>query len=244
MPTTLGPNTNAPPGILHNRCLLCVGEDREALLEALSRAGKPQAIRQCRYRSYEFWRFTDFSTILSGIGTGCLEPLLFEILRPAVIQKIVLIGTAGSMAGADVEAGQAYLIDPAWPAGTGIDSEVQQLPLHPRWKLPRGLKRASGVSTDFYYGFSPAILSGNYPTKGHRLRGLFEEHQRRGTELVDMEVAQFYYFCMCFGRSTLEYAAVKAPANAVGSQGQQLSYTLRAIGSCLTTAFRLLLGGA
>jgi len=240
MQTSLGPNTNAPTDVLDERCVLCAGEDRDELLETLGAANPRQAVAHSRYRSYEFWRFGDFCMILSGIGTGCLEPLLFEILRPGIVQKIVLIGTAGIMPGAKVEMGEACLIDEAWPAGTGVDGEAAQLPLRPRCNPPANVRRASAVSTDFYYGFSPAVLSVRYPIQGGRLRALFEEHQRRGTQLVDMESAQFYFFCMYFGASTLEYAALKAPTNLAGCGDQQIPHNRTALANCLQTALRLL----
>ena len=43
MPTTLGPNTKAPLSVLHERCLYCAGEDRRELLQALAKAGPPDA---------------------------------------------------------------------------------------------------------------------------------------------------------------------------------------------------------
>ena len=177
---------------------------------------------------------------LSGIGTGCLEPLLFEILRPGIVRRIVLIGTAGIMPGAKVETGEACLIDEAWPAATGVDGEAAQLPLRPRCNPSANVRRASAVSTDFYYGFSPAILSGLYPIQGGRLQSLFEEHQRRGTQLVDMESAQFYCFCKYFGASALEYAAVRVPTNLAGCGDQQILYTPSALVNCLKTALQLL----
>jgi purine-nucleoside phosphorylase len=246
----LGPNTNAPPGLLHERCILCAGEDPDVLCEALRKAGDPERVPTFRYRGYAFWRFSDFCVVLSGIGTGCLEPLLHEVLlyeldSARLVRRVVLIGTAGSMPDIDVKTGEAYLIDKAWAAGTGIDAEAEKLlPLQPRSKPPQGVPRASSVSTDFYYGFSKDILSGKYPTKGKTLRKLFKKHKRQATQLVDMEVAQFYYFCECFGDSSLQYAAVKAPANAVGNHHQQLDNTLQALGSCLTTAFLLLFEGS
>jgi purine-nucleoside phosphorylase len=193
-----------------------------------------------RYRGYEFWRFADFCMILAGLGSGSLEPLMFEALRPGIIRKIVLVGTAGSMPDAQVELTAAHLIDPAWPAATAIDGEVGELPLRPRWSRPTSIKTASGVSSDFFYGFAPRVLSNDYPIRTRHLRALFEQHLRLGTQLVDMEAAQFYFFCTYLGGSSLEYAAVKAVANAVGGEAEQSPNTRKAIANCLTLAFRLL----
>ena len=258
---TLGPNSKAPPSVLHERCLYCAGEDRRELLEALAETGPSDARAKAQahldagraeeiasddrtahwyYRSYEFWRFHDFCLMLSGIGTGCLEPLLFEVLRANVVRKIVLVGTAGSMPGSKAALGEAYAVDRAWPAGTGIDGEVRDLPLTPRWDLTHIDKTASSVSSDFFYGFAPGILDGTYPIDRGPLKTLFAEHLRRGTELVEMEIAQFYFFCQNFGGKDLQYLAVKAVANAVGSEGQQAANSRLAIVRSLETAFRAL----
>jgi nucleoside phosphorylase len=261
VPKTLGPNTEAPPSVLHESCLYCAGEDRRELLEALAETGPPDArqIAQVHlglgrpesrddsepathwyYRSYEFWRFRDFCLILSGIGTGCLEPLLYEVLRVNVVRRIVLIGTAGSMPGSKAALGQAYAIDRAWPAGTGIDGEVSELPLRPRWAIRETMQTSSSVSSDFFYGFAPAILEGKYPIDHGRLKVLFEEHLKRGTELVEMEIAQFYLFCRNFGGNDLQYLAIKGVSNAVGSEAQQSVNSLAAVASSLAGAFRAL----
>jgi len=257
---TLGPNTQAPPSVLHQRCIYCAGEDRRELLQALERAGPPHAhealntqpaseqrtgtgsapISHWHYRSYEFWRFQDFCLILSGIGTGCLEPLLFEVLRANIVRKIVLVGTAGSMPGSQVAQGEAYLVDRAWPAGTGIDAEASELPLVPRWDLPATASKASSASSDFYYRFAPAIVQGTYPIHHGALKKLYEEHVRRGTELVEMEVAQFYFFCQNFGAADLQYLAVKAIANVVGREDEQSVNSQAALIRTLATAFKLL----
>jgi len=257
VPTSLGPNTNASPSLLHERCIYCAGEDRGELLQALAETGPPETQREAKeyltsplagadqparhwyYRSYEFWRFPDFLLMLSGIGTGCLEPLLYEVLRPRIVRSIVLVGTAGMMPTGKAVLGEASVVDRAWPAATGIDGEVAELPLAPRWQPSQGERTASIVSTDFYYGFAPAILEGKYPARG-RLKALFEEHRQRGTDLVDMEVAQFYFFCRNYGDDALQYLAVKAAANALGGGEQQMIHTGAALRNCLATAFRLL----
>jgi purine-nucleoside phosphorylase len=236
----------------------CAGEDRRELLQALAEVVAPEVQREARdylgspiagttaydphwlYRSYEFWRFRNFSLVLSGIGTGCLEPLLYELLRPGIVRKIVLVGTAGMMPSGKAALDEACAIDQAWPAATGIDAEVAQPPLAPRWELSQDERTASAVSTDFYYGFAPAILEGNYPAGQGPLKALFDEHLRRGTDLVDMEVAQFYFFCGAYGDPALQYLAVKAAANAVGRGEQQMIHTGAALRNCLGTALRLL----
>ncbi len=148
----LGPNTNAPAELLSRRCIVVAGEDRrhvQALLGA-------SAVSSHAFRGYEFWKQPELTLILSGIGTGCVEPLLWEIMRPRIVDETVLIGTAGKMPAAAVEVGQPYVIADAFLAGTALDGDGLHQPLRPRWQLPKDLSVASCVSTDLFYGFGPA----------------------------------------------------------------------------------------
>lgn len=220
--SNLGPNTAAPLSVLSGDCILCSGEDRQEFLAALRAAGLNNPRVHSQYRGYEFWRFDSCSAILTGIGTGCLEPALWEILQPGVVKRIVLVGTAGTLPGATVETGKAFLIDRAWPAGTGIDAMALDLPLRPSWNVTPNLPTATSVSTDFYYGFSPKLGTAAYPLQHSRLQEMYDRHIRDGTELVEMEVAQFYFFCGLLGDKSLQYAAVKIPVNSVSQVEQQL----------------------
>ena len=253
---TLGPNTTAPSSVLHENCIYCAGEDRRELLQAFAETGPAHACKRVKeylrritkadapvdgefgpdwyYRSYEFWRFPDFCLMLSGVGTGCLEPLLYEVLRANVVRKIVLVGTAGAMPEGKAELGRAYNVNPASAAGTGIDAIIGERQLPSRWQTELG-ETASTVSTDFYYGFAPGVVRGEASVHQR-----FEDHRQRKTDLVDMEVAQFYFFCENFGSDHLQYVAVKAAANAVGRGEQQPLNTGIALRSTLRAAFLLL----
>src|SRR6202035_4323689 len=94
---SLGPNTNAPVELLSSQCVLCVGEDRRTLLDAALDAGLDMKGPHFGYRCYEFWNCGGLLVVWSGIGTGSLEPLLWELFKPGTIQQIVLVGTAGRM---------------------------------------------------------------------------------------------------------------------------------------------------
>jgi purine-nucleoside phosphorylase len=236
---TLGPNTNAPADLLAPHCILCCGEDRATLLAAAERAGLGGFTAHFAYRCYEFWKRDDLLLILTGIGGGCLEPLLWEIFSLATIDKIILVGTAGKMPESSATGG-VYLVEEAWSAGTGLDGERLDWPLRPRWDDRCGLPEASSVSTDFYFGFSPRIESGDYPFSSGLLRSSYLLHKDRRTDLVEMEVASFYAFCATFPGRPSQYIAAKAVSNAVGQDDEQVPNSQRALVDAITAAKTLL----
>ena len=236
---TLGPNTNASIEVLRPRCILCAGEDRDALWQALADAGVREVRRHSSYRCYEFWHGSDLLIIWIGIGTGCLEPLLWEILRPRVIEQLILVGTAGRMPDAITEVGLVYVVDQAWLAGTGLDRERIVTPLRPRWPNLGGHPLASCVSTDFFYGFAPRNLESPYPLNAVRLLADFDEHVRKKTGLVDMETAQFYALCSAFAQEDCQFIAVKGASNTVGQLDEQLPNTPGVLTKSIGLARRL-----
>lgn len=236
MSQRLGPNTLAPVEVLSHRCILVAGEDRRDVVPLLKAPADPSHA----FRNYEFWKQPDCTLILCGIGTGCLEPLLWEITRPGIVREIILIGTAGKMPLADIKLGQPHAITQAFLAGTGLDGESLSEPLTPRWELPPSIPTASSVSTDFFYGFAPRILAESYPFAQGNLRKSYEHHLERGTHLVEMEVAQFYAFCNTFGDKELRYLALKGASNELGDDGQQLAESSGVIARCMALAKRLL----
>ena len=58
--------------------------------------------------------------------------------------------------------------------------------------------------------------------------------------MVDMETAQFYYFCQFLGSPVLQYAALKGPANYIEGSEQGL-HSLTVLRSAVRVALRLLL---
>ena len=229
---TLGPNTNAPPNLLSPRCILVAGEDRRNLLYLLP----SQENASHAFRGYEFWKQPEFTLILCGIGTGCLEPLIWELTRPGIVRELVLIGTAGKMPNASVEVGQPYAVIQAFLAGTGLDGEPLDETLTPCWPLPPTIPAASSVSTDFFYGFGPRLLTGEYPFADGALRERYLDHCRRGTSLVEMEVAQFYAFCRAFGGKGLRYLAIKGVSNELGDDARQIAESRTVITRCMEMA--------
>jgi hypothetical protein len=104
----LGDNTNATSSHLERQVLLCAGEDSNELMHALPTDSLEIQLTH-EYRCYRFWRCrsrTDknrsFALVWTGIGTGCIEPLLCEVLSENTpVEQIVLVGTAGQLASFD-----------------------------------------------------------------------------------------------------------------------------------------------
>jgi hypothetical protein len=232
--SSLGPNTNAPPELLSPKVLLVCGEDRRELLPFV-RSPTSHA-----FRCFEFWKEVGFTLVLSGMGTGCVEPLIWELTRPGIVREIVLAGTAGKMPGTRVPIGQPHEVSEAFAVGTALDGERISLPVKPRWARPTGLSSARSVSTDFFYGFAPRIQAGDYPLQGGSLAAGYAEHWARGTPLIDMEVAAFYCFCERFGDAGLQYLAIKVPSNELGADAQQIEETPQFMPRCIRAALKAL----
>jgi len=251
------PNTRVGDSLLHEKLVLCCGEDPTELMLALPSAEAPHACHE--YRCYRFWRFESFTLAWSGIGTGCLEPLLYETLvvepNPA-IREIVLVGTAGALPSQrSVVHGRAYLIDEAYLGGSALTIPEHDLrllragksirPLTPRLgtmdrkDVIEGLEIGSVVSSDYYYGFSKDSRSGQLRDRDEHLREAVESAWNK-IHMVDMETAQFYYLCDSMSSDRLSYAAVRGPANTVGKFHEQVSFSLQVLRSSLEVAFRLL----
>ncbi|HYB40660.1 MAG TPA: hypothetical protein VEL75_02760 [Candidatus Methylomirabilis sp.] len=242
--TVLGPNTNAPASILRGAVILCAGEDRAEMLAAFAHQGFARPLRVHRYRCYAFMDFGEFTLIWTGIGTGCLEPLLVEILRGDLedvqVRRIVLMGTAGLLPYARLETGRAYLVTQAYAAATALDAAHIRMPLRPALSVPVRAPTATSVSTDFYYGFTPALIEGSYAAATPGLVAAFRAHADLDA-MVDMEVAQFYFLCEAMGGDRgLQYAAVKAPTNSVTDVAQQTATSRAALEVCAAAALDLL----
>jgi len=209
--------------------VVCCGEDAAELIEAVRRVSGRSPRQLHEYRCYRFWEHESGGLIWTGIGTGCLEPLLWEVLKPGLVQQLVLIGTAGRHPGSQTALGQAYFIDRATPWFSAVDTFYDQQPFRPRWRqpLPPGLLTASTTSTDFYYDL-PAQRGGSRfaPPK---------------TELVEMECAQFYLLCSSYSSGIdLSFAAIKGPANDLGRGHVQVTNSLDALCACWKQALALL----
>jgi hypothetical protein len=238
-PFAAAPVSHILPDNLSGRVILCLGEDEADLLHPFRNIGK-KPLNVGRYRSYKFWKYDDFTLILGGIGTGTLEPLLWEILSPCVIKKIVLIGTAGGVTERAPEKGKAMTISEAWPCGTSLDAEVGMNPVRPRWRGKVCSASCTIASSDYFYGYSDRVLDGTFTA----CQGAFKERYktiRDRADMIDMEVAGFYYFCPFFDRTgELEFVAVKGSSNGLGLGGEMNAYAGEVMDDCARQAMEML----
>jgi hypothetical protein len=231
------PNAALVPDHVRSSVILCCGEDKEAFVTALAAAGlSVPATPASEFRSYTVWPLPQVTVILASIGTGSLEPLLFELLSLGCVERIVLVGTAGSLGPRRLPLGAAYPIAEAWLSGTGLDREVLDQPLRPHWPLMPSGPVAALVSSDFYYGFSPSQRPGDYR---QRLPALSRDFARLSaiTDLVDMEVAQFYALCRLIPEQPgLRYLAIKGASNSVENHAEQNAHAPSVLLHCLQKA--------
>jgi len=238
------PNAQIHPDQIRPAVILCCGEDKRVLLDALGGLGLPAGAAVSEFRSYAVWTFPAVTVVLSAIGTGALEPLLYELLITGRVERIVLVGTAGRLCAERLPLGVGFPIREARVAGTGLDRECGDRALRPEWpEFPEG-PSATIVSSDFYYGFSPALAPGDYR---HRLAGVRSAYERLSVEvdLVDMEVGQFYALCRLIPDAPgLRFIAIKGAANAIDNHAKQNTHAPSVLRDCLEKALRLLgLGG-
>lgn len=238
-PNPAKPNTGVRTGMLSKETILCCGEDAVELLSAFQ-GWTPQ--EEWVYRCYRVWKFTRFTLIWTGIGTGCLEPLLFEILQPSSIKSLILIGTAGALSDR-MRTGQPYLLSLAELGPTAITPHVPPLPLVPNWPSAqlRHLAPATIISTDYYYGFTrhPNSFSRRLIVADANLSNAIPKLAQ--ADLIDMETAQFYHFCRALRGQTLRFLALKGPANPAADPFQQTLHSRPLLHRLATLSLSLLL---
>ena len=238
------PNTGVDDSFLSADIVLCCGEDWNELLLALSNVTSEWAHLYHEYRCYRIRKFPQFSLIWSGMGTACVEPLLYELRSASFIRNIVLIGTAGATSTKRVRLGEVYIAKPAFLAGTAVKTLIQTLPLVPRFPkimlAKTNLRTVSIASTDYYYGFSTDADSETLRAEDLSLRQavniLFNS-----VDLIDMETAQFYYFCQAlFHHGSLSYVSLKGAANFLAGQALQTTHSLEILRKAIAASFLLL----
>jgi hypothetical protein len=193
-----------------------------------------------QYRCYKLWKFDSFTLILAGIGTGTLEPVLWETLTTGVVRRIVLIGTAGLVRDGAPCMGRAMPVGEAYSCGTGVDADAGEAPLRPRWPGLEGMRTCSIASSDFFYGYSDRVLDGTF----RACQGAFRERYMRIkplADLIDMEVAGFYYLAPHFApEGRLDYLAIKGSSNALGKGEEMNGFAQSVMDDCVEQAFALL----
>jgi hypothetical protein len=243
------PNTGLPAEFMQRDMIICSGEDPGELKEAIASVFGRRRRRVHEYRNYRAWRFTDppITIILSGIGTGCLEPLLFEILDkshlgPQVPRRLVMIGTAGYRGAGEL--GQVFLVDGAYTVGCAVALEDQNLPVRPSFaRLDRvDLPRAEELSTDYYYAATENPKD-ERKARAQKLNPALREGLSKywtKAELISMESAQFYHFASVYGPDGTEYVALRGVANRADEFETQAGYSRQVLVDALGQARALL----
>jgi len=145
------------PDTLSEDIVLSCGKDPVELLQCVAHATDESVPEVESYRGFGCVRFPAFSVVWDGMGTGTLEPLLWELLQCEKIRRIILVGTSGLLAPSTNFLGRAFLITEAYLAGTALDEERIAQPLRPWF---RGIGKVGEwpsttiVSNHFYYGFA------------------------------------------------------------------------------------------
>jgi len=239
------PNTGVSDALLSEKVIICCGEDATELLWALRSVRTRAETAYHEYRCYRFWKFEEFTLVWSGIGTGCIEPLLFELIDGFPLRQVVLIGTCGAIPGRGVRTGEVFLVDKAYLGGAAIRLPESSFPLSCRFAEAAlaglGLERKTAISTDFYYGFAvdPGARVKRLQGQDLSLKSDLAAYWDRA-DLVEMEIGQFYYLCSVFDSDLLEYVAIKGAANATDSVSQQTVYSRRVLQKALASALQLL----
>ena len=236
------PNTGLPQSFMQENIVMCCGEDPLELEEALRSALPGRRPRKHSYRCYHAWKYADFTVVLSGIGTGCLEPLLYELLNSSVENvgkrpmRLILIGTAGYLA--DSGYGKVFLAISAYPVGCGLSLADVELPLYCRFDNVEllSLPRAETISTDYYYACTPAVddIKKVLAKKFDQELAMGIEKYWQPRRLIEMETAQFYHFCRIYGDDTTQFVALRGVANLADQFESQGDYSQQV----LTTAFQ------
>ncbi len=240
---TIGPNTCIDAEMIASDVILCCGEDPAELLACLRRVCAIEGATPHSYRGFGCLRLPSFTVVWGGIGTGTLEPLLWELLQSNRVRRILLIGTAGVLGPRPEGIGSVYAISEAFLAGTALDESRIEQPLRPVFRDFKNLSQLPTeriVSTDFYYGFAGLGHRPGYPDIVQRAKESFSRTGQRA-RLVDMEAGQFYFLCHAFrGERGIEYLAIKGAANSVADVDAQVSNSQAILVEAIAVAVRML----
>jgi hypothetical protein len=225
---------------MHERTLLCAGEDPTEFMAALAMHGlTPDA--EHSYRCYRLWNFSDLTAVWTDIGSGCLEPLMWEILEAGTpIRSIILVGTAGLIGDDPALCGKVYAVKDAYACAAGVSPD--RLPVTACWSpLPHNLPSCTSLSTDQYYGFQKSTqpLVRKLHNADSRLRRAVQKYWQSG-RLIEMEVAQFYFLCQELGSPQLRYLALKGVSNLDNRHATQTLLSRQILDTTVKLALELL----
>jgi hypothetical protein len=241
------PNTGIPERFFQRNMIICAGEDPNELVDAMNAILLTKQIPSHEYRCYRAWMFEGLTVILSGTGTGCLEPLMWELLDSHILldkvpKRLILIGSAGILATSGF--GQVYVIDGAYPVGCAVMLDDKDLPLRPKFaslnKIP--LPHAEEISTDYYYGCTPQVSDPRkvrVKASNSELRRGIEKQWKEG-RLIAMETAQFYHFANTYGPPDTEYVSIQGVANLADQFETQGQYSREVLTETFRHAVELL----
>ncbi len=215
--------------------LLCLGEEPREVEIALDKAGAPPPTASHQHRTFHAVLRDDVLCLDGGLGSPMVEKALWELLGTGHVERLILVGTAGSLDGFSGEAGRPYLCDPAQSLYQNFDAPPQA-----KWSpsMNVDLPRAAIMSSDRFYGFSH-VVEDAYPAEP----GLQESWARHRNDdaMVDMEVAAFYHYCEAFDRTgNVEYAAIKASANRVADLPSLPLHSAKTLDRVVAAAWPLL----
>jgi hypothetical protein len=244
------PNCAIPESFFQDNMIVCTGEDPDELRRAMQAVFPGKRPRFHQYRCYKAWKFSDpnITVVISGIGSGCLEPLLYELLDKDALgsrvpKRLVMIGTAGYIA--KDGHGQVFLVDEAYPIGCAVNIAESDLPKTPCFaasKLLASLPRAAEMSTDYYYAATPATDNARKMAAKNAdplLAAGIARYWKEG-RLISMESAQFYHFCGCYGSNETQYLALRGVANLADQFHEQGDHSQNVLNEALRIAANLL----
>ncbi len=198
----LGPVTRIPAHMIRPDVVVCFGEDRREWDRACAAAGLP--LGQHEYRRVHAGADATTLTVLAPFGSPAVEALLWELFDEGDIQRMVLVGTAGSLEGYTGPVMEAVVASPARQVFTSIDD-----PREHTCAWPTSLPEVACITTDRFYGMSNTDI----PCE----QGLVHAWQQwRGHDgIIDMESAAFYDCARRFGPAKLQCVAIRVVANPI-----------------------------
>lgn len=241
------PNTALPLSFFQSNIIVCTGEDPGELIHAIKTLFPGHRPRHHQYRCYQAWKLPGVTIVISGIGTGCMEPMMWELLDHKTLgdkrpRRLAMIGTAGYIS--DSGFGEVYVVDGAYPVGCAIRLADEHLPLRPNFAKADtlGLSTAIEMSTDRYFTCTPDMSDERKVFAKSFDPLLVEELEKywKPGRLISMESAQFYHFAKVFGLPDTEYVAFRGVANLADQFETQGDYSQKVLIDALRHAVNLL----